>query len=147
MSAVPGYAGGHTDNPDYRAVCDERTGHAEVVKVQFDSSQISYDDLVAVFLATHDPTSLNRQGADVGTRYRSIILYTNDDQKSQAESMLNELRASSPVVTELAPLDKFYEAEAYHHNYYMENEGGMYCQLVIDPKIQKVRKQFAEHTR
>ncbi len=149
VSAVPGYAGGHTDDPTYAKVCGEKTGHAEVVSVQFDTSLISYDDLLAVFFAAHDPTTLNRQGADRGTRYRSIILYTNDHQKAQAEAFLTEHARDFeiPVVTELVPLDRFYGAEAEHHDFYMANSASMYCQLVIRPKVEKVRKQFAEHTR
>ena len=147
VSVVPGYAGGDTENPSYRAVCGGKTGHAEVVNVQYDPSLISYDILLTVFFGTHDPTTLNRQGADSGTQYRSVILYTNETQKAQAEAFLEELRKSSPVVTELAPLDKFYQAEADHHNFYLENRGSMYCKLVIDPKVQKVRKEFAKHTK
>jgi len=150
-SVVPGYAGGHTENPTYYQVCGETTGHAEVSKLQFDPSQITYKDLLAVFFATHDPTTLNRQGADRGTHYRSIILYANDEQKEQAEAFVKELNGSAhkgnPVVTELARLERFYEAEAEHKDYYLRNAANMYCQLVISPKVEKVREKFAGHTR
>ena len=151
VSVVPGYAGGHTENPTYYQVCTETTGHAEVSKLQFDPSQITYKDLLAVFFATHDPTTLNRQGADRGTHYRSIILYANDEQKEQAEAFVKELNGSatkgSPVVTELKQLEQFYEAEAEHKDYYLRNAASMYCQLVISPKVEKVREKFAGHTR
>ena len=150
-SVVPGYAGGHTENPTYYQVCTETTGHAEVSKLQFDPSRITYKDLLAVFFATHDPTTLNRQGADRGTHYRSIILYANDEQKEQAEAFVKELNGSaatgSPVVTELKQLEHFYEAEAEHKDYYLRNAASMYCQLVINPKLEKVREKFAAHTR
>ena len=150
-SVVPGYSGGHVDNPNYYQVCDETTGHAEVSKLQFDPNQISYKDLLSVFFATHDPTTLNRQGADQGARYRSIILYANDDQKEQAEGYVIELSASaapgSPLVTELKQLEKFWDAEAEHKEYYLRNQASMYCQLVISPKVQKVREKFAHQLR
>ena len=151
VSVVSGYAGGHTENPTYRQVCSENTGHAEVIEIQFDPSQINYDVLLEVFFATHDPTTLNRQGADKGTQYRSVILYTNENQRDQAEAFIMGLNGSgslsSPVVTELAQLENFYEAEAEHQRFSMEHSGSMYCQIVIDPKIRKVRDQFAEHLR
>ena len=151
VSVVPGYAGGHTENPTYRQVCGEKTGHAEVSKVQFDPGHITYRDLLAVFFATHDPTTLNRQGADRGTHYRSIILYTNDNQKGQAEAFVAELDRSGskgkPVVTELVPLEKFYEAEPEHYQYYLENPASMYCQIVIRPKVEKVRQHFGAQIR
>jgi peptide-methionine (S)-S-oxide reductase len=147
VSVVPGYAGGHTANPTYAQVCSGKTGHAEVIRIQFDSSQITYKDLLAVFFATHDPTTLNRQGADRGTQYRSIILYTSDEQRAQAEAFIREMDRSgsqgSPVVTEVVPLDRFYEAEPEHKQYYLENPGSMYCHVVIRPKVEKVRKDFA----
>ena len=150
-SVVPGYAGGHTENPTYYQVCTETTGHAEVSKLQFDPSQITYKDLLAVFFATHDPTTLNRQGADRGTHYRSIILYANDEQKEQAEVFVRELNGAaakgSPVVTELKQLERFYEAEPEHKEYYLRNAASMYCQMVISPKVEKVREKFAGHTR
>ena len=146
VSVVPGYAGGPTPSPTYVEVCSEETGHAEVIRIQFDPSQITYQDLLAVFFATHDPTTLNRQGADRGTQYRSIILYTSDAQREQAEAFISELNWSGsqggPVVTEVAPLNGFYEAEPEHKQYYLENPGSMYCQIVIRPKVEKVRKDF-----
>ncbi len=151
VSVVPGYAGGHTENPSYTQVCGEKTGHAEVIEIQFDPNQITYIDLLEVFFATHDPTTIIRQGAVKGTHYRSIILYTDENQRDQAEAFIRGLNGSgslsSPVVTELAQLENFYEAEAEHQRFYMENSGSMYCQIVIDPKIRKVRDQFAEHLR
>ena len=150
-SVVPGYAGGHTENPTYRQVCSDSTGHAEVSRVQFDPSQVTFHDLLSVFFATHDPTTLNRQGADRGTHYRSIILYTDDEQKQQAETFVQKLEESgslgSPVVTEIVPLERFYEAEAEHKQFYMENPDSMYCQIVIRPKVAKVREKFTQQLR
>ena len=147
-SVVPGYAGGHTENPTYRQVCSEVTGHAEVSRVEFDPDQITYEDLLDVFFSTHDPTTLNRQGADQGTQYRSIILYVNDEQKQQAEDFIENLDESgtlgNPVVTEIAPLEVFYEAEPEHKQFYLENMDSMYCQIVIRPKVAKVREKFAQ---
>ena len=151
VSVVSGYAGGHTENPTYSQVCGEKTGHAEVIEIQFDPGQITYKELLEVFFATHDPTTLNRQGADKGTRYRSIILYTNENQRDRAEAFIRDLNGSrllsSPVVTELTQLENFYEAEAEHKRFYMENSGSMYCQIVISPKVRKVRDEFAQHLR
>ena len=150
-SVAPGYAGGHTENPTYRQVCTDNTGHAEVVKVEFDPNQVSFNRLLEVFFATHDPTTLNRQGADRGTHYRSIILYTGDDQKEQAEAFIRELDSSgskgNPIVTEVVRLDKFYEADEDHINFYANNSDSMYCQIVIRPKVEKVRGEFAENIR
>ncbi len=150
-SVVPGYAGGFTENPTYRQVCSETTGHAEVSRVQFDPAQITFNDLLSVFFATHDPTTLNRQGADQGTQYRSIILCADDEQKRQAEAYLEELEKSSslngPVVTEIVPLKQFYEAEPEHKQFYMENSDSMYCQIVINPKLAKLRDKFAGSLR
>ena len=151
VSVVSGYAGGHVENPTYRQVCGEKTGHAEVIKIEFDPIQITYKELLGVLFATHDPTTLNRQGADRGTHYRSVILYTNENQRDQAEAFIRDLNGSgslsSPVVTELAQLENFYPAEAEHQRFYMENTGSMYCQIVISPKIKIVRDEFAEHLR
>ena len=150
-SVAPGYAGGHTENPTYRQVCTDNTGHAEVVKVEFDPNQVSFNRLLEVFFATHDPTTLNRQGADRGTHYRSIILCTGDDQKKQAEAFIKELDGSGslrdPIVTEVVRLDKFYEADEDHINFYANNSDSMYCQIVIRPKVEKVRGEFAENIR
>jgi peptide-methionine (S)-S-oxide reductase len=145
---MPGYAGGSEKSPTYEQVCGGRTGHAEVIKVDFDPSQISYRDLLTVFFATHDPTTLNRQGNDVGTQYRSIVLYANEEQKREAEAFIKELNDSSasgkPVVTTVEPLGEFYEAEGYHQKYYANNPSQPYCQVMIPPKLQKLHKQFAE---
>ncbi len=150
-SVVPGYAGGHTENPTYRQVCSETTGHAEVSRIQFDPAKITFKDLLVVFFATHDPTTLNRQGADQGTQYRSLILYQNDDQKRQAEAFVRELDESgtlrNPIVTEIVPLEVFYEAEPEHWQFYKENADSMYCQIVIAPKVAKVREMFAQKIR
>lgn len=135
----PGYAGGQTADPTYHQVSSGLTGHAEVIKIEFDPAQISYENLLTVFFASHDPTTLNRQGHDVGTQYRSIILYTNPDQKAVAEKMIKELGA----VTELAPLTNFYAAEDYHRDYYATNPKQPYCELVINPKLEKVQEKFA----
>ena len=149
VSVVPGYAGGHTENPTYGQVCGETTGHAEVVRIEFDPTQISYGKLLEVFFETHDPTTLNRQGADTGTSYRSIILYINDEQREQAANFISKLDASGaqcgPVVTELVQLRQFYEAEDEHKQYYRAHPGNMYCEIVIRPKVEKVRKEFSEH--
>jgi peptide-methionine (S)-S-oxide reductase len=145
-SVTPGYAGGQLKNPSYRAVCGGDTGHAEVIRVEFDPAQVSYGDLLSVFFATHDPTTLNRQGHDNGTQYRSIILYANDDQKRVAEALVQSLSESGEfparIVTEVKPLDVFYEAEDYHRDYYSNNPNQPYCQFVIDPKVEKFEKRF-----
>jgi len=151
VSVGPGYAGGHTANPTYREVCGDDTGHAEVVKIEFDSNQITFDRLLEVFFATHDPTTLNRQGADRGTHYRSMILYTSDHQKDRAEAFIRELDKSGakggPVVTEVVKLDGFYEAEDDHKQFYLNNPDMMYCQMVISPKVEKFRGQFGKDLR
>ncbi len=150
-SVEPGYSGGYTENPTYYQVCAETTGHAEVAKVEFDPSEITFSELLEVFFATHDPTTLNRQGADHGARYRSVILYTSDAQKDQASEFIEELDASGtepgPVVTEIAPFEKFFPAEAEHLQFYQNNPGSMYCQIVIGPKVAKVRQKFAKSLR
>ncbi len=148
INVIPGYAGGSEQirtaaAPTYDQVSTEKTGYAEVVKVEFDPAQISYRDLLTVFFATHDPTTLNRQGADVGTQYRSIILYTNEKQKKEARKYIEELNGSGPkVVTELTSLHAFYEAEDYHRDYYKKNPQEAYCQIVISPKLELIRKKF-----
>lgn len=143
-----GYAGGNVDNPTYQAVCSGNTGHAEVVQVHFDPGIVSYRDLLNVFFAIHDPTTLNRQGADVGTQYRSAIFYHNDDQKMIAEQLIDELNTqniwNAPIVTEVSPLDKFYIAEDYHQEYFARNRNQPYCQAVVAPKVAKFRKHFLE---
>jgi peptide-methionine (S)-S-oxide reductase len=144
VSVMPGYAGGKTKNPTYEEVCGGMTGHAEVIRIEFDPSQIGYRDLLTVFFATHDPTTLNRQGNDVGTQYRSIVLVANDEQRREAERFITELKASAPVVTEVAPLGDFYAAEDYHQKYFAKNPYQSYCQFTIPPKLKKLHKQFAE---
>ena len=144
-SVMPGYAGGTMKNPAYEDVSGGKTGHAEVIKITYDPQEISYRDLLTVFFATHDPTALNRQGADIGTQYRSLILYTNEEQKTEAEMFINTLNTSGPkTVTELKPLDVFYEAETYHRNYYLNNRSAPYCQIVINPKMDKLKERFKE---
>ena len=144
-SAVPGYAGGPGKVPTYEQVCTGATGHAEVVQVTFDPEIISYEDLLNVFFTVHDPTTLNRQGNDIGSQYRSIILYTNEEQKIEAENFIEVLDKDldGKVVTDVQPLDKFYEAEEYHHNYFKKNPTAGYCQAIISPKMAKMRKKFA----
>lgn len=147
-SVMPGYAGGAKPNPTYEEVCGGDTGHAEVVKIEYDPMLVKYRTLLIIFFASHDATTLNRQGTDVGTQYRSVIFYTTDRQKEGALQFIAELNESSkkgnPVVTEVRPLDKFYEAENYHRDYYARNKDKSYCQVVITPKLQKVQKEFAE---
>ena len=144
---VSGYAGGDTPNPSYRQVCSGTTSHAEVVQVSFDPDVVSYRDLVEIFFTIHNPTTKNRQGADVGPQYRSIILYHDQQQKDTAEQIIDELEAdgvfSDPIVTEVEPLDTFYEAEEKHQDYYRRNPGLPYCQAVIEPKLSKLRKKHA----
>ena len=146
-----GYSGGHAVNPTYYQVCGERTGHAEVVRVEFDPGRIAFPEILEVFFASHDPTTLNRQGADVGARYRSVILYTSEAQQEQAAAFIKELDASGEsggrVVTELAPFEAFYPAEPEHDDFYRNNPGSMYCQVVINPKVAKVRQKFAAKLR
>ena len=144
----PGYTGGTTEHPTYQQVSTGRTGHAEVVQVTFDSDIISIKEVLEVFFATHDPTTVNRQGADVGTQYRSVIFVHNDEQRKAAEELIEELNntnvRNAPVVTELHPLRAFYKAENYHVNYYEHNKTQPYCQIIIDPKLQKLRKRFKD---
>ncbi len=139
VSATPGYAGGTTENPTYEEVCSGRTGHAEVVRVEFDPAVISREDVLRLFFRAHDPTTLNRQGNDVGTQYRSVIFYEGDDQRVAAEAVRAEVDAGSgKVVTEIEPLERFYPAEAYHRDYYDTNPRAGYCRLVIAPKLKKL---------
>jgi peptide-methionine (S)-S-oxide reductase len=140
---VSGYSGGNVPGkPTYREICSGLTGHAEVIQITFDAEIISYETLLEVFMTTHDPTTLNRQGADVGTQYRSVIFYHDNDQKVVAEHVLKKLASyfDAPIVTEISPLDKFYEAESYHQNYYKNNSTQGYCNFVITPKISKLRQ-------
>jgi len=148
---VSGYAGGHVKNPTYREVCSGSTGHAEVVQVTFDPAVISYRDILRVFFTIHDPTTLNRQGADVGAQYRSIILYHDERQKQTAIEVMNEIAAQriwpNPLVTELAPLNAFHPAEEYHQNYFARNPMQPYCQVVIAPKVAKFRKHYFQQLK
>ena len=145
---VSGYTGGRIANPTYKEVCSGLTGHAEVAQITYDPSKISFAELLEVFWKTHDPTTLNRQGADVGTQYRSAIFYHNDEQRRLAEEYKKKLNAAhafpNPVVTEIVPLQKFYVAENYHQNYYNQNGQQPYCQFVVKPKVDKVRQVFAD---
>jgi peptide-methionine (S)-S-oxide reductase len=144
-SVVSGYAGGHVDDPTYEQVCGGRTGHAEVVQITYDPNVISFKDLLDVFFTIHDPTTKDRQGADVGPQYRSIILHHSPEQKAAAKQAITDLEAKSvwhaPIVTEIAPLDRFYPAEAYHQDYFENNPRQRYCQIVIAPKVAKFRKE------
>lgn len=143
-----GYSGGHVPNPTYREVCSETTGHAEVVQVTFDPAVVSYREILEVFFTIHDPTTLNRQGADVGESYRSAIFYHSDEQRRVAEEVISSLEAEgvweNPVVTQVAPFEEFYVAEDYHQEYFRNNGYQPYCQVVIAPKVAKFRKQYLE---
>ena len=146
-----GYSGGHVPNPTYRAVCSETTGHAEVVQVTFDPSVVSYKDILEVYFTIHDPTTLNRQGADVGTQYRSVIFYHDDEQRRVAEGVISDLESegiwSDPIVTEVEPFDEFYVAEDYHQDYFRNNGFQPYCQVIIAPKVAKFRKEHLERLK
>lgn len=148
VKVVSGYAGGSVDNPTYEQVCSGNTGHAEVAQITFDPAVISFEELLEVFWRTHDPTTLNRQGPDVGTQYRSAIFYHNEAQKEIAEKSKQETEASNlwpnPIVTEIVPLTKFYQAEGYHQNFYRQNPNQPYCRAIIDPKILKLRQSFSD---
>jgi len=158
VKVEPGYAGGTVANPTYEEVCTDTTGHAEVAQVTFDPSVITYRELLEVLFSTHDPTTLNRQGADEGTQYRSVIFYRDEGQKREAEGIIGELTKDkvfrNPIVTQIVPLDAFYPAEDYHRDYYRRNSSKPYCQAVIAPKLAKFRahwksklKQAAEAPR
>jgi peptide-methionine (S)-S-oxide reductase len=142
----PGYAGGDVANPSYHQVSSGNTGHAEVIKIDYDPAQITFDDLLTVFFATHDPTTPNQQGADIGTQYRSTVLYSTPEQKAKAEQFIAELNQSGgytkPIVTTIEPLGEFYPAEDYHREYYEKNKNEGYCQVVIRPKIEKLEARF-----
>ncbi len=148
LMVVPGYMGGHQENPTYEQVCQGTTGHAEVIEVDFDPELISYEELLDIFFATHSPTTLNRQGADVGTQYRSEIFYTSESQKLKAEQFIAALQKDKvfddPIVTQISKASKFYKAEDYHLNYYKQNPNQPYCEAVINPKLQKFRKNFKD---
>lgn len=143
---VSGYSGGHIKNPAYREVCEGRTGHAEVVQVHFDPELLSYDDLLIVFMTTHNPTTLNQQGADKGTQYRSIILYHDQKQQEIATEVISALQPyfDKPIVTEVKQFEAFYEAEEHHQNYYVDNPEKPYCSVVISPKLSKLRQLHAD---
>ncbi|MDP3800252.1 MAG: peptide-methionine (S)-S-oxide reductase MsrA [bacterium] len=142
-SVTSGYAGGIKENPTYEEVSSGSTGHAEVIKIEFDSAETSFDDLLTVFFATHDSTTLNRQGNDVGTQYRSIILYTSPEQEKEANKFIADLNQSGEkIVTEVKSLEKFYEAESYHKDFYVRNKDKPYCQLIISPKLEKLKEKF-----
>ena len=146
-----GYSGGHLQDPSYEQVCSEETGHAEVVQISFDPKSISYEQLLEIFYSIHDPTTLNRQGHDTGTQYRSAIFYHDEEQKSRANQKIAELEAAliwnSPIVTEVVQYSEFYPAEQYHSQYYQRNLLQPYCQSVISPKVSKFRKQFRKNIR
>jgi peptide-methionine (S)-S-oxide reductase len=150
-AVTSGYAGGHSMDPTYADVCAGWTGHAEVVRVEFDPEVLSYRDLLQVFFATHDPTTPNRQGHDAGTQYRSILLYETPEQRATADAVMRELDLAgvfpAPIVTELEPLDRFYPAEPEHHDYYRLHPNQPYCRVVIDPKLARLRARFAERLR
>jgi len=148
LSVEPGYAGGTVPNPTYEQVSQGDTGHAEVIKIDYDPISVPLETLLTVFFASHDPTTKDRQGNDVGPQYRSIILCQNEKQKEGAEQFIMRLNQSSevgaPIITEVKKLDEFYPAEDYHKNYYERNKGKAYCQVVINPKLDKVKKEFAK---
>lgn len=144
---VSGYSGGHMDNPSYEKVSSGATGHTEAIQIIFNPKIISYEDLLYIFFRTHDPTTMNRQGADVGTQYRSVIFYNNDNQKNQAEKAKDEAQKiyEDPIVTEIVPYKSFYKAEDYHQNYYANNPQKTYCKLIIDPKIIKLQRDIKKY--
>lgn len=146
ISVLPGYSGGHVENPTYKQVCTNETGHAEVIRITFDGDVINYKELLEIFFSTHDPTTLNRQGGDIGTQYRSVIFYENSEQQRDAREIMTKMAElwDDPIVTELEELKVFYPAEDYHREYFAENPQQGYCQMVIAPKVVKFRKQFQE---
>ena len=148
VSVASGYSGGQRANPTYEQVCSGATGHAEVIQIVYDTTKISFDELLQVFWTVHDPTTLNRQGADVGTQYRSVVFYHNEYQKETTESYIEKLNTehafNNPVVTEVSPFTAFYKAEDYHQNYYNDNQNQPYCSMVIQPKVEKFKKVFGD---
>ena len=150
-SVYPGYTGGHVKNPSYREVCTGSTGHAEAIEIKYDPAVISYRELLDIFFYTHDPTTLNRQGNDIGTQYRSAIFYHDGDQKAAAEEIISQLTAEQvyddPIVTEVTAADVFYTAEDYHKNYYLNNKNQGYCRAVINPKLDKFMKKYGSKTK
>jgi peptide-methionine (S)-S-oxide reductase len=147
-AVISGYMGGQVKNPTYEQICTGETGHAEVVELKYDADEVSLDEILLIFFKTHDATSLNRQGNDVGTQYRSVIFYHTDEQKQIAEAMIKRLTAeqvfNKPIVTELSPVSEFYKAEDYHQNYFNENALKPYCSFVIQPKLNKFAKEFLD---
>ena len=147
-SVTSGYMGGHTKNPAYAQICNGDTGHAEVIELEYDADVISFNELLLIFFKTHNPTTLNRQGNDAGTQYRSAIFYHHDEQKQQAEAMIKKLTDEKvfdkPIVTEVTPASEFYKAENYHQNYFSDNPAKPYCTLVIQPKLNKFAEEFTE---
>jgi len=145
INVIPGYAGGHINNPSYKDICTGKTGHAEVAKISFDNTIITFNQILNIFWQAHDPTTLNRQGNDVGTQYRSVIFYVNNKQKEIAQNSIKSADNSgywdNPIVTELTPLNNYYDAEDYHHNYYNNNPNQPYCIFVIKPKLDKLEKR------
>ncbi|MDQ6785220.1 MAG: peptide-methionine (S)-S-oxide reductase MsrA [Acidobacteriota bacterium] len=150
-SVESGYSGGHKENPTYREVCSETTGHAEVVQIKFNPQEISFKEILQVFFTVHDPTQLNRQGNDIGTSYRSAVFYHTDEQKQVAEETIREIEAAgiydNPIVTEIAPFDKFYTAENYHQEYFANNPNQPYCAAVVAPKVAKFRQKFVSRLK
>jgi peptide-methionine (S)-S-oxide reductase len=144
IKAAPGYAGGHTKNPTYEQVCEGDTGHAEVLQIEYDPEKAPLEKLLDIFFKMHDPTSLDKQGADFGTQYRSIILYNTDEQKDRIDKFIDGIRKNfdKPVVTEVVRLEKFYPAEDYHKKYYSKNPLQPYCLFVVRPKVEKIKKEF-----
>ena len=150
LEVIPGYMGGHIKNPGYREVCNGNTGHTETVKIIYNHDLVNYGDLLEIFFITHDPTTINRQGNDVGTQYRSAIFYNNLEEKNQVEQYIQQLQIEgvfdNPIVTEINSECSFYEAEIEHHDYYNQNKDQPYCQFVISPKIQKLKSIFNQYT-
>lgn len=148
ISVTSGYAGGNKNEPTYEQVCAGETGHAEAVEIEFDPVKIKLPEILEIFFASHDPTTLNAQGSDIGTQYRSIILYTSGEQKTEAQKYIQELnenkKFSEPIVTEIKPLTKFWPAEDYHKDYFALHRGAPYCQLIIEPKLEKLNKNFED---
>ncbi len=151
MDVVSGYSGGHKDNPTYKEVCSETTGHAEVAQITFDPSKLSFEELLQVFFTVHDPTTLNRQGNDIGTSYRSAVFYHSEEQKRVAEKVIADLTSEEifdrPIVTEVAPFDRFWPAEDYHQEYFANNPDQPYCSAVVAPKVAKFRQKFAHRLK
>ena len=151
QSVIPGYTGGSKNNPTYEEVSNETTGHAETVQIKFDPNLIAYEKIVEIFFATHDPTTINRQGGDVGEQYRSAIFYQNEEQRQTALAIKNQLGNdgiySNPIVTQILPAETFYPAEEYHHNYFEKNPDQQYCQVIISPKIAKFRAKYQDYIK